>query len=198
MHPVITEEAAKAKAKALRKALADKGVELNHQACIDVISRVEGEKGWAALNAKQNCPIINNLNKKEKPKLDARKLPPRPRPVDYQEYPFEVVYRNPEGNRIHEEMFKTAEEAYAAQSKWQMQGSGWGAEVTELVYINGIAYRPEEVDEFDYKHRVQFTRPDGSQYIDRFPTETIARGEAQRWANFEDPVVHGEYLGVEK
>ena len=54
MHVVITEEAAKAKAKALRLALADKGITLNNQACLDVIARVEGEKNWPAMNAKQN------------------------------------------------------------------------------------------------------------------------------------------------
>jgi hypothetical protein len=195
MYPVITEEAAKAKAKALRKALSEKGIELNHQACIDVISRVEGEKGWAALNAKQNRPVINNSSKKVKLDIQKPLLAPH---SNAQEYPFEVVYRNPEGNRIHEEHFKTSEEAYGAQAKWHMQGSDWAAEVTELVYINGVAYRPEEVQEFDYKHRVRFTRPDGSQFIDRYPTEQLARHEARRWANFEDPVVNGEYLGEEQ
>jgi hypothetical protein len=194
MHPVITEEAAKAKAKALRKALAEKGVELNHQACIDVISRIEGEKGWSALNAKQNRSVKQKPRQKEKePNFNNA-----PQGADYLEYTHEVVFRNPEGNRIHQELYKTADQAREAQAKWLRQGHDWGADYMEFRYENGIPVYPGETSEFDFEHQVRFTRPDGSGFIDRFETELEARNEARRWANFRDPVVNGEYLGVGK
>ncbi|MBC8740396.1 hypothetical protein F6X40_27445 [Paraburkholderia sp. UCT31] len=54
---VITEEAAKAKATALQNALKDLGIvgDLSRPKALEVIARLENEKNWSVLNAKQNA-----------------------------------------------------------------------------------------------------------------------------------------------
>ena len=53
MTAVLTEEAAKAKARALSKGLTELGVSLRHTQVLELIARLEGETSWSALNAKQ-------------------------------------------------------------------------------------------------------------------------------------------------
>lgn len=191
MQNVITEEAAKAKAKALRAALADKGVELNHQACLDVISRVEGEKGWSALNAKQNQV--------------SAKAPAAKKILGFSEvldscvfdYEFDVNFYNPEGNRIHQELYLTLDDARQVQAEWRMQGSGWSAELFVFRWVSGVAVYPEKKDSSEFRFPVEFTRQDGSKFTERFESESEACREADRWSNFSDPDVKGQYLGEE-
>ena len=228
MHALITEEAAKAKAKALRQILAEKGVPLNHQACLDVIARIEGETNWPTMNAKQVAAARAKPQSKQTPPVTAAASPkqgasinaksvavtqtladlqanPVPRAGGFEpsffyshgganiaDYPHEVTFRNPEGNRVHLDYYKTKEQAEAEMATWGPREEGFCAD---------YAYLPDSdipASEFDYRFKVRFTRPDGSKFIDRFPTEKIARAEAARWANFSDPVVNGEYLGEDK
>lgn len=54
MRHVISEEIAKARAKALRLKLSEMGIAIKHSQALEVIAALENEKGWSALNAKQN------------------------------------------------------------------------------------------------------------------------------------------------
>lgn len=54
MPQIITEAAAKAKAKALRLKLNSMGFAIGHQQALEVVASLENETGWSSLNAKQN------------------------------------------------------------------------------------------------------------------------------------------------
>lgn len=192
MHPVISEEAVKAKAKALRKALAAKGVQLNHQACIEVMAYVEGEKNWAALNAKQNRASVQAPAAK-KVVLGFSET----KNASVFDYTFDVSFYNPEGNRIHQDLYLTLDDARHAQAEWRMQGSGWGAELLEFKWVNGVAEYPEKTDSYDFRHPVEFRRQDGTEFIDRFETEAEARREVKRWNSLADSSITAKYLGEE-
>lgn len=229
MSILITEEAAKAKAKALRQILAEKGVPLNHQACLDVIARIEGETNWPAMNAKQvaaartkhaasGSSAISSAHNRSLPAPASRPVaiaveqtradfcaPNRPLQSGFEpsffhapagsnveDYPHEVTFRNPEGNRVHLDYYKTKAQAEAEMTAWGPREEGFCAD---------YAFLPDSdipASEFDYRFKVRFTRPNGTQFIERYPTEKVARAEAARWAKFSDPVVNGEYLGEDK
>lgn len=192
MQPVISEEAVKAKAKALRKALAGKGVQLNHQACIEVMALVEGAKNWAALNAKQNQASVQAPAEK-KVVLGFSET----ENASVFDYCFDVSFYNPEGNRVHQDLYLTLDDARHVQAEWRAQGSGWGAELLEFKWVSGVAQYPEKTDSYDFRHSVEFKRQDGTKFIDRFETEAEARCEVKRWNSLLDSNITAEYLGEE-
>jgi len=196
MHPVISEKAVKAKAKALRAALADKGIVLNHQACVEVMARVEGEKSWAILNAKQNqtvVPVPAAPAEQAKAKVGFSETPG----ASIFDYRHELIFRNPEGNQVFHELYLTGDDARQAQIEWSSQGSDWCAEYAEFNWVDGVAVYPEELSEYDFRHQVLFTRADGTTFIDRYKTVGAAQREVDRWNGLGNSDIKAEYLGEE-
>ena len=61
--PLITERAAKAKARVLRIALGELGMPLKQAQALEVIARLEGENDWQTLNAKQVRALAASVSK---------------------------------------------------------------------------------------------------------------------------------------